>query len=166
MTRPETSNGNSGLKMRSETPNIEISQYTGSEMELYIDRQFKDEEISQGDQTENSERKNLIKDRICELAHGSFHNAQWGIDKVKEIFEDDDHEELDKFIKGIGLNADSLMREELSKMQKDLSVQEIEELNELLIWIEYGRYYFQVDDLSPILVRPFSQLTCCQSSRA
>jgi hypothetical protein len=72
---------------------------------------------------------------------------------------------LKKILDEAGQDRESIARNVVDALNEQLSTKEIEEVNELLIWVVFAREYFDVDKLKAALVsqicllqRPYLQL--------
>jgi hypothetical protein len=59
---------------------------------------------------------------------------------------------LEKILDEAGQDREAIARNVINTLSETLSQKEIEELNELLIWVIFGTDYFSVDELKAALV--------------
>ncbi|KAL5586192.1 hypothetical protein FOBRF1_016062 [Fusarium oxysporum] len=109
-----------------ESPTINIAKSNGSDIESYIKREMRKYDIFQGNDSKDEASRKKINDKLLEMAGGSFFKVQEAISK----------------------NV-------VAELQEQLSPQNIEEINELLIWVVYGFEWLSVDQLEAALFLRF-----------
>ncbi|PLB33556.1 uncharacterized protein BDW47DRAFT_91583 [Aspergillus candidus] len=132
-------------------PIVTITSHTGEEMKRYIEREFKRAGLLQEDYEGHLQKKEELCVWLKDQSRGSFQKVQQGLDEIREIVAAEDHDALNRFSTQTNMDTSRLMKAELLKAQESLTAKEIDELNELLTWVEYGKLYFDVEDLKAIL---------------
>jgi hypothetical protein len=133
-------------------PIVTITSHTGEEMKRYIEGEFKRAGLLQEEYEGHLQKKEELCVWLKDQSKGSFQKVQQGLDEIRTIIEAEDHDALNRFTTQTNMDTSRLMKAELRKAQESLTAKEIDELNELLTWVEYGKLYFDVEDLKAILV--------------
>ena len=145
-------------KMSGETPMIGIQANNESDIKKYIERQLKKRDLLQGNNTETVKFRTSIYDRLPDLVHGSFFKTQITLDKIDEtIASDGSSSELERILVEANQDGGMIAKNAIAELGESLSAKEIEEVNELLIWVIYGFEYFYIDELEAALFLRFEK---------
>ena len=140
------------------TPMIEIQQNNETDVKKYIERQLKKRDLLQGNNTETVKFRTSIYDRLPDLVHGSFFKTQITLDKIDEtIAADGSSSELERILDEANQDGGMIAKNAIAELSESLSAKEIEEVNELLIWVIYGFEYFYIDELEAALFLRFEK---------
>ena len=128
---------------------IRVQDYNESDITLYIEFELKLHKALQDDGAGISRIVDSIRKQLPKIANGNFDNARQIIERAKGAVESDQsEEEVQSLISADTLeNKDSLIRRIINELNNSLNAQEIEQLNELLIWAIYGNEYMSLDEM-------------------
>ena len=103
----------------------------------------------------SQERRSTIEKRLLEQPAFTFGSMQNTLAAIRELFESTGAEEqLDTIIAKYLRDPTVILREQVDRMEVQLSARQINLLNELLIWVIYGEEYLGIDQLEAALVSP------------
>ncbi|EXK28358.1 hypothetical protein FOXG_09940 [Fusarium oxysporum f. sp. lycopersici 4287] len=139
-----------------ESPTINIAKSNGSDIELYIKREMRKYDIFQGNDSKDEASRKKINDKLLEMAGGSFFKVQSTLDRIKDLVDSGGQEsELDDLLTESDWGREAISKNVVAELQEQLSPQNIEEINELLIWVVYGFEWLSVDQLEAALFLRF-----------
>ncbi|EXM19566.1 hypothetical protein FOTG_12421 [Fusarium oxysporum f. sp. vasinfectum 25433] len=135
-----------------ESPTINIAKSNGSDIESYIKREMRKYDIFQGNDSKDEASRKKINDKLLEMAGGSFFKVQSTLDRIKDLVDSGGQEsELDDLLTESDWGREAISKNVVAELQEQLSPQNIEEINELLIWVVYGFEWLAVDQLEAAL---------------
>ncbi|KAI1023732.1 hypothetical protein LB504_005215 [Fusarium proliferatum] len=136
-----------------ESPTINIAKSNGSDIESYIRRAMGKYDIFQGNDSKDEASRKKINDKLLEMAGGSFFKVQSTLDRIKDLVDSGGQEsELDDLLTESDWGREAISKNVVAELQEQLSPQNIDEINELLIWVVYGFEWLSVDQLEAALV--------------
>ncbi|KAI7768372.1 hypothetical protein LZL87_012456 [Fusarium oxysporum] len=139
-----------------ESPTINIAKSNGSDIESYIKREMRKYDILQGNDSKDEASRKKINDKLLEMAGGSFFKVQSTLDRIKDLVDSGGQEsELDDLLTESDWGREAISKNVVAELQEQLSPQNIEEINELLIWVVYGFEWLGVDQLEAALFLRF-----------
>ncbi|EXK84396.1 hypothetical protein FOQG_11434 [Fusarium oxysporum f. sp. raphani 54005] len=139
-----------------ESPTINIAKSNGSDIESYIKREMRKYDIFQGNDSKDEASRKKINDKLLETAGGSFFKVQSTLDRIKDLVDSGGQEsELDDLLTESDWGREAISKNVVAELQEQLSSQNIEEINELLIWVVYGFEWLSVDQLEAALFLRF-----------
>ena len=124
---------------------VDIKRFIGQELEACRELQRKEPEILR--------IVEAIKERLPEVVGGNFSDVRRIFDTVVRAFKSMSSEEtiIGLISKDTLKNKDTETERSVVELQESLIDQEIEQLNEILIWTIYAFEYITVDDMRAIL---------------
>ena len=140
-------------------PTIDIAQYNQSDIEAYIDRVLKENDSLQGLDVETVQLTKSIRTRLPEVARGNFFSIQHTLERIRQaVSADESSDVIEKILDDAAhQDQDEMARQVINNTNEILNAQEIDQLNELLMWAIYGYEYFTVDQLRAALFLRFSK---------
>ncbi|KAF5646220.1 Nacht and tpr domain protein [Fusarium sp. NRRL 52700] len=143
-----------------ESPTINIAKSNASDIESYIKRAMRKYDIFQGNDSKDEASRKKINDKLIEMAGGSFFKVQSTLDRIKDLVDSGGQEsELDDLLTESDWGREAISKNVVAELQEQLSPQNIEEINELLIWVVYGFEWLSVDQLEAALVSSSSDIS-------
>ncbi|KAG5785770.1 hypothetical protein H9Q73_000625 [Fusarium xylarioides] len=143
-----------------ESPTINIAKSNGSDIESYIKRAMRKYDIFQGNDSKDEASRQKINDKLIEMAGGSFFKVQSALDRIKDLVDSGGQEsELDDLLTESDWGREAISKNVVAELQEQLSPQNIDEINELLIWVVYGFEWLSVDQLEAALFLRFGSTT-------
>jgi hypothetical protein len=132
---------------------IAIEEHNVTDIERYVDRKLKTDDLLQDTETETLKLKTSIKEGLAKLAAGNFGRAQRIVERIKEaISADKSAEDITALLQDDSFEDGTTIAKNITRdLNASLNAQEIEQLSVLLIWGMYGNTYFTVDDLKVAL---------------
>ena len=133
---------------------IRVEKHNEADIKRFIDKEVEDCEVLRGDASGITRIVNSIREELPEIVNGNFNKVRQMLDSIEEAVKsgspEDDVMKLISVdtLKNKPAETDKLIR----KLQGSLSVREIEELNEILIWTLYANEYISVDKMRAALV--------------
>ena len=145
----KTTSGNS----RDLTQIIRVADCNEADIKRFIDSELKACEVLQGAAPGISRIVHTIQEKVPRIANGSFNGVRQIIETVRKRIESGYSEEQTlELISGHTLeNEGEAARRIIDELNGSLSRQEIEQLNELLIWTIYAFEYIEVKGMRAAL---------------
>ncbi|EWG48923.1 hypothetical protein FVEG_08568 [Fusarium verticillioides 7600] len=139
-----------------ESPTINIAKSNSSDIESYIKRAMRKYDIFQGNDSKDETSRQKINEKLIEMAGGSFFKVQSALDRIKDLVDSGGQEsELDDLLTESDWGREAISKNVVAELQEQLSPQNIDEINELLIWVVYGFEWLSVDQLEAALFLRF-----------
>ncbi|KAK3319420.1 nacht and tpr domain-containing protein [Apodospora peruviana] len=114
--------------------NLGVEEDGKQDICFYIDESLKKDDILQDDDEYRTEMRIKIRDRLSGDLGGNYYK------KIKTIVRTTGKgADIDKVLDESNEDEKAISLKAISKLEESLEVEEIEELNELLIWIGYAR---------------------------
>ncbi|KAI2467316.1 hypothetical protein F4781DRAFT_402847 [Annulohypoxylon bovei var. microspora] len=130
---------------------IDIEQYNGPDIRRYIEHYLRSSDLLQDDEDEALRTK--VVDTLATQVGGKFNKVKAALENIREVIASDGLEtELDKVLDESNMNEKQISQTVISQLEEKLTGEEIDELNELLMWVICGRIFFNVDELNAALV--------------
>jgi hypothetical protein len=134
-------------------PRIDIGKHNMPDIKQYIERELKTNDLLQGTETDTIQLIDSIRGKLPVAAEGNFSRVQRVLGRIKEAISADRSVEDIKGLLAEGSLEDgnAAAQKVVSALNNSLNDQEIDQLNELLIWAIHGYRYFNVDMLKAAL---------------
>ena len=133
--------------------NIRVEDHNEGDIKRFIDWGLEGCEILKGSAPGITRIVNSIRRELPEIVNGNFNNVRQMLDIVEEAVKSGSPE--DDVMELISVdtlkNKHSATEKLVKKLQESLNVQEINELNEILIWTIYAKEYLSVDEMRAAL---------------
>ncbi|KAI9654642.1 MAG: hypothetical protein M1821_005849 [Bathelium mastoideum] len=135
-------------------PTIRVEDHNESDINRYIENKLKAYEDLNSEDPSILSIVNHVRDELPRVASGNFDNVQQIIAKVqKAVSNDEDITAIQGLVSKDQLENKELAAERIvEELNESLNPQEIEQLNELLIWTVYGLEYMSVDEMRAALL--------------
>ncbi|KAI1442152.1 hypothetical protein F5Y02DRAFT_421269 [Annulohypoxylon stygium] len=109
-------------------------------------------DIEQCNDEDEALKKKVIETLATQVG-GKFNKVKAALENIREVIASDGLEsELDKVLDESNMNKKQISQTIISQLEERLTGEEIDELNELLIWVICARVYFAVDMLNTALI--------------
>ena len=133
--------------------NIRVENHNEADIQHFIDSELEGCEVLKGNAPGITRIVNSIQGELPEIVNGNFNNVRQMLDIVEEAVKSAlPEEDIMELISVDTLKDKHSATERLvKKLQESLNVQEIEELNEILIWTIYAYEYIPVDTMRAAL---------------
>lgn len=132
---------------------IDIGLHNVSDMKKFIDHELEAKGLFQDDDEDSVRMKTKIQDTLSREVNGNFAKVGAAIEQIGRVVAADGLEsDVDNIINASNKDEKSMSEEVVRQLQEQLSADEIKELNELLIWVVYGNWWFSVQELEAALV--------------
>ncbi|KAJ5782687.1 hypothetical protein N7457_004461 [Penicillium paradoxum] len=130
-----------------------IEEYNSQEISGYIEGYLKTKDLLQEDHLDFGDLRKRIITVLHRNSSGSFQRAQKSLEKVESLVRSDSRDELIRFLDTLGQGASAPSESELRDLERVLDAKEIEELNEIIIWAEFGSRYnvFDAEEIEAFL---------------
>ena len=134
-------------------PNIRVVDHNEADIKRFIDSELRTCKVLQGNVREIGAIKNKIREKLPEIVEGNFNDVRQIIDRVSEAVESERSvKDITELISVDTLkNKDAATERLINDLNESLNVQEIEQLNELLMWTIYAFEYMSVDEMRAAL---------------
>ena len=144
---------NSLGKSSDSIPIIRVVEHNEADIKRFIDSELKACKALQGEAREIRRIKDSIREKLPEIVEGNFNDVRQIIERVSEAVESENSvEDITSLISVDTLKDKDAATERLvNDLNESLNVQEIEQLNELLIWTIYAFEYMSVDEMRAAL---------------
>ena len=130
-------------------PLIRIADHSGADIERFLDIRLKKSEVLQGDAPDIREIVDRMQQRIPDIVNGSFEDLRHIVEEVEKGVKSEDRlEDIQKLVSEDTLkNKDAVVEKLINNLNHSLTIQEIEQLNEILIWTIYAFESVSVDQM-------------------
>ncbi|KAI1097658.1 hypothetical protein F4804DRAFT_156074 [Jackrogersella minutella] len=136
--------------------NSDLEQYNGPDIQRYIEHYLRFIDILQ-DPEDDALRMKVLH-TLAKQVGGNFNKAKAALENIREVVASDGLEtDIDKVLDESNMNEKQITQTVISQLEEKLTGEEIDELNELLIWVICGRSFFSIDQLSAALVLRFKR---------
>lgn len=135
-------------------PCIEMEDHNEADIQKYIEEELNNDELLEESDDELRNTWETVKSRLANEGCGSYYKVLLTLKKIRGVVasggtESDVFKVLDDGTRDDVGEAEAV----ISQLQETLTGEEIDELNDLLVWIVHGFQWFTVDDLKALLVR-------------
>ena len=149
---------------------IDVGKDNVSDIRAYITAELKKYDLLQGLDPLPSALRELVIKELPGKVEGSFVKAQSAIKSIDAAIDAGrDSDAIRRIVDEANQDEAKNARKVLEEISESLSIEEINELNELLIWVVYGCKWFTVEELESVLVSCLSFLLtavrCISSSK-
>ncbi|KAL6713600.1 hypothetical protein ACLMJK_009065 [Lecanora helva] len=143
----------SRLQLSEEVSTISVQEHNKIDIEDYIESRLKDSEAFVGNAPEILRISAQIQTKLPDVANGNFQNVGQIINRITGAIESEQSEEdITKLISADTLREKRIAIQELIvELNGSLMEEEIEQLNELLIWVIYAWKDMSVTELRAAL---------------
>jgi hypothetical protein len=139
-----------------EIPTIDITQYNKDDISLFIEKELQNMDLFQGEDEDSKRLKNTVEQRLLERSNNSYFTVRQDLEKVKDISTSSGtEEELNRILQESNAGLEELVRSDIEALEAILKPREIDEVNELLIWVVAGAVYFSFKELTAALFLRF-----------
>ena len=130
---------------------IEIGDHNQEDISHFIDSEIKDSGVLNGDGLTRIVA--LLRAKLPEIAKGNFESARQIVERVSEAVKEELFEEdIERLIAEDALkNQQELIHQTVTEYNESLNNQEIEQLNELLLWTIYATEVMSTDEMRAAL---------------
>ena len=140
------------------TPSIRIEFNNGLDIGLFIDNYLARNGELFGQDTETSKLKCWLRENLPGLANGNFYRLQTALDKFAEDYQrGQSASDIMQALETADLSQDptAAAQQIVDRLNKSLNSQEIEYVNEILMWAIYGFRWLEVDQVRAALYLRF-----------
>ncbi len=148
--RPETVTGWLGSSEDLSFESIPISDHNGDDVHKYITYQMDNMLITKNpDENDDVSRwRQRIHDELYEKCGGDYFKLNNTFDKLAKV---DLVEDVEKILEDAGKTRTDQIDAEIRRLNKERTRREIQEINEIVLWIEGGREWFSVEMMEAFL---------------
>ncbi|KAL3409636.1 hypothetical protein V8F44DRAFT_656682 [Aspergillus fumigatus] len=115
---------------------IDITKHNKPDIKAFIVEELKRKGIFQGADEDSQRRKTTVEERLWVRSNNSYLTIQQDLRKVEEIITSGGtEEELHRVLHESSTDPKELVRAEIEGLEAMLKAREIEEINELLVWV-------------------------------
>ncbi|CEJ58173.1 hypothetical protein PMG11_06839 [Penicillium brasilianum] len=138
-------------------PTIDVGSCNGDDIDKYIERELQNSDLFQADNAQNRRIKEEVQAALKTRAEGTFTQVRSDIGMVKGIVESEmTEDDLKKALSATKKNAKATITDDIASLEALPNNQKlIDEVNELLVWVDLGPYYYNVEELEGILFLRF-----------
>ncbi|KAI1214432.1 uncharacterized protein F4807DRAFT_128353 [Annulohypoxylon truncatum] len=130
---------------------IDIEEHSKQDIEKYIEHYLGNNDLLQDDDDEPLRTK--VVQTLATQVGGKFNKVKAALENIREVIASDGLEtELDRVLDESNMNEKQISQTVIGQLEERLTGEEIDELNELLIWVICGRVFFTVDELNAALI--------------
>ncbi|KAL4935527.1 hypothetical protein BDV06DRAFT_217363 [Aspergillus oleicola] len=149
----------SNLKLRyASAKSLDITQHNMGDIDLFIAKELRNVFSEQDDDSQRRRKK--IQARVLERLTNSYTRAQQDLAKIKEIIDSSGTEEdLNKVLQGSTSDPKTRVQSDITALEAVLKPKEVEEINELLIWVIAGFTWFDLKELTSALFLHFNAIS-------
>lgn len=139
-------------------PRIDVELGNGPDIRIFVDHYLSQNGELFGQDVETSKLKDWLRDQLPNVVNGNFFRLQTALDRCAEDYKRSQSvSDIIRNLETVDLSQDSnaAAMQVIARLNNSLNNQEIEQLNEILTWVIYGRRYFTVDELRTALFLRF-----------
>ncbi|KAI2616328.1 hypothetical protein GGR54DRAFT_241906 [Hypoxylon sp. NC1633] len=130
---------------------IEMEQHNELDIQEYISHYLKESDLFQDSEDEALSAR--VAGSLTKQVRGNYNKLKAALEKIKEVVASDGLEaEIDKVLAESSMTEKQITQTTIAQLEERLTGEEIDELNELLIWVICGMEPFTVDELNAALV--------------
>ncbi|KAI1087622.1 hypothetical protein F5B19DRAFT_61828 [Rostrohypoxylon terebratum] len=131
--------------------NFDIEQHSEEDIRRYIEHYLGNNDLLQDDEDKTLRTK--VVDTLATQVGGKFNKVKAALENIREVIASDGLEsELYRVLDESNMNEKQISQTIINQLEERLTGEEIDELNELLIWVICGRIYFDIDTLNAALI--------------
>ncbi|KAI1135342.1 hypothetical protein F5Y05DRAFT_416329 [Hypoxylon sp. FL0543] len=131
--------------------NLEIEQYNEPDIQKYVEHYLRFSDIFQDSEDEPLRRK--VLGTLAKQVHGNFNKVKAALENIREVVSSDGLEtEIDRVLNESNMNEKQITQTVIGQLEEKLTGDEIDELNELLIWVICGKIFFGINELNAALI--------------
>lgn len=134
-------------------PHVRVADFNEVDIKRFIDSELKASKVLQGNAREISQIRDSIRENLPEVVEGNFSNARQVIERVNEAVKSEESvEDIARLISVDTLrNRDAATARLVEELNESLNAQEIEQLNELLVWTTYAFDWMTIEEMRAAL---------------
>ncbi|KAG4291518.1 hypothetical protein FPRO06_13739 [Fusarium proliferatum] len=152
-TRPETLRGQISIQPKSI---IRVEQHTNSDIKTFIEHYLKSMDLFQ--ESDDEDLRSRIVVTLAKHADGNFNKVKAVLDKIHSAVDADASEEdIEKILEAPNMDEKHIFQTTIAQLEEKLTKSEIDELNELLIWVICGKEWFTMEELTALLFLRFQK---------
>lgn len=152
---PGAFHGIQGLSSLAKT--IEITNYNGLDIKAFIVEELKRVGIFQGTDKDSQRRKKMVEERLFVRCNNTYSTIQQDLRQVEEVIASGGtEEELNRLLHESSTDPRVLVRSDIEALEATLKPREIEEINELLMWLVAGDESMTLEELAAALFLRFN----------
>ncbi|KAK5048582.1 hypothetical protein LTR84_005673 [Exophiala bonariae] len=143
---------------RTAIPRIDVEISNGPDIRTFVDHYLSQNGELFGRDVETSKLKAWLRDELPEIVKGNFFLLQTALDRCAEDYKRSQSvSDIIQNLKSVDLSQDSSIaaRQVIARLNKSLSNQEIDQLNEMITWVVYGKKWLTLDELRAALFLRF-----------
>lgn len=132
---------------------IDVAANNGSDIERFVQSELRTCKALQGDASEILKIKERVREELPQVVEGNFSDVRQIIERISEaVNSEHEVEDIVRLISPDTLRYRDVATAKLVKeLNGSLNTQEIEQLNELLVWTIYARRWIYVDQMRAAL---------------
>lgn len=147
--RPNTLGTASGLSCQS----LDVEKHNAEDVRKYIDHDLHQKDMFQDLDEDSTRIRNNIRKNLTEKVGGNYYKVKAALDKIKAVVDtDEDESAVDRVLDESNKDEKEISRTLINKLEETLQARDIDELNELLTWVKFGKRKFSLDQLKAALV--------------
>ncbi|KAL9095949.1 MAG: hypothetical protein Q9165_001947 [Trypethelium subeluteriae] len=153
VTTTEAVSDSLNIPLESSSPisKIHVADHNEQDIRRYIEAEIRGHEDLNSEDPTILRIANTIRDRLPRVANGNFGNVHQIVEIVTDAVKtssETDINSIEELISQESLeNMDKTSERVIDELDETLNAQEIEQLNELLIWVIYGLEFMSVEEL-------------------
>ncbi|KAL9082575.1 MAG: hypothetical protein Q9165_008855 [Trypethelium subeluteriae] len=130
-------------------PKIHVAEYNEPDIRRHIESELKSKDEMNSEEPSVLKIVRLVREKLPNIANGNFNDVKQVINNVaKAVASEEDAKDIEECISVENLeDKDEKARRIINELNVSLNAQEIEQLNELLLWAIYGMTWMSVDEM-------------------
>ncbi|KAF4460465.1 nacht and tpr domain containing [Fusarium albosuccineum] len=135
---------------------ITVEEHTASDIQTYIQHDLASKDLFQDPDDEPLRTHVLLT--LVKQVRGNFNKVRAALDNIRDAVAADAPEtEIDRILEAASMNERQIFLTMVSQLEDKLTKDEIEELNELLVWVICGKIWFTIEKLNALLILRFQR---------
>ncbi|KAH8696577.1 hypothetical protein BGW36DRAFT_381275 [Talaromyces proteolyticus] len=141
-------------------PTIDITQYNSDDIRIFIGNELRKADLFQGEDEDSKRLSETVQERLLTRSNSSYLTVRQDLEKVKEISSSGGtEEELNQVLLESSADVKELVRSDIETLETVLKPREIEEINQLLIWVVAGYAWLNIEHLTAALFLHFNTVS-------
>lgn len=146
--------------LSSRTKTIDVTAFNEADVKAFITEELKRERLFQGADEDSQRRKRMVENRLLARSENIYSTIQQDMRKVKDIVESGGtEEELSRVLNESSTDPQHQVGLDIETMEATLKPREIEEINELLVWVVAADQDMLLSELEAALFLRFNAVS-------
>lgn len=139
-------------KIRSTFPSfhdVDVVEYSANDICTYVDRELKNDDVLQEQDADSEELRRRIRTSLSNGVKGNYFKVESALQKIKTALKASEGlNTINAILEKANKDEKQISQAMIDTLQEELSAREIDELNEILVWVIFGHEWFSIEQLN------------------